>query len=224
MPVEELPWWIDLVFIGFDEEGESESEEDEDDANSEDEEDEEDDAGDGEGETKPKQNTEGLKSALRKERKARRDAERELKRITREKATTDEQDTKDVAAAKARADAADAKSEKLATKLKDSAVNEVIIKVATKMKFADLDDAIALIDRAELDVDQDDDDPSNVDVDEDSVSDALKALVKKKPHLIQVEGEGAAGRSGAKMGGRRDGKSGDPDEDELRELYPALRR
>jgi hypothetical protein len=220
MPVEEAPEWPTYIFIGF-ESSEEDLEGSEEEAEGEEESDEE---GEAEGEESKGENVEGLKSALRKERIQRRNAEKELKKLHRGASQKDEQDTKDVAKANARAQSAEAKSEKLAAKLRDRAVDSEILIAATKMKFADVDDAIALLDRDDIDVEQNDDDPSDVQVDRDSIEEALKVLVKKKPHLLRVESEGGSDRSGGKFGGRRDGSKGDPDEEALKELYPALRR
>ena len=88
------------------------------------------------------------------------------------------------------------------------------------MKFVDLDDALRLIDRELIDVEQDEDEPDEITIDEKSVDDALKSLVSKKPHLI---GETKPLPSGSKFGGGKHGKQ-EPDPDEaLKDKYPALR-
>jgi hypothetical protein len=215
---QELPWYLSLVIAGNDEdgdEGEEESEEESEDEESEEESEEE-------GGNKER-DVEGLKSALAKERKGRREAERELRKERRAK--TQQQQNKDNEAseldlAKAETQAERSKSEKLATRLKDTAVDNLIMRFAGD-QFADLDDVLKLIDRSEIDVDQDDEDPSDVDVDEDSVKEAVKALAKSKPHLLKVTGEGEA--TGSQFGGRK--KGGEKfDEEYLKNTYPALGR
>src|SRR5690606_17927203 len=117
------------------------------------------------------------------------------------------------------------KATKLAAKLLTNAVDTAIIKVGTALKFRDLDDALKLVDRSEIDVEQDEDDPSDVEIDTKTVEAALKALAKAKPHLLIPDGDGDEGsgeKSGSKFGGSRKSKD-DLDEERLRELYPALR-
>lgn len=214
----ELPWYMNLVIAGNDDDdqgnGESESEEE-----SEEEESEEEEGG----EEKP--NVEGLKSALQKERKDRREAQRELRKVRR--AQEEQQQNKDDQASEAdvaRAETAKerTKSERLATRLRDTAVDNLILKYSGD-QFADLDDVLKLIDRELIDVDQDEDDPADVSVDEDSVKDAVKKLAKSKPHLLKVVGEGGE-RTGSEFGGRKKGSDDALSEETLMARYPALRR
>lgn len=183
--------------------------------------DDDDDGGDDGDKGKEKEDNSGLKSALDKERKARKAAEklaRDAQKIIDDAASKDKSETDQ---AKDKADKADAKSAKLAERLKVTAVDNVIIKLAGGLKFRDLDDALQLIARGDIEVDQDEDDPSDVTVDEKSVKSALEALAKKKPHLIVAEGQGD--RSGSKFnGGKKTEK--DVDEEALRKQYPALNR
>jgi len=213
---EETPWYLLLNIAGSDEEEQNNSESEEE---SEEEESEEEESGE---EEKP--DVEGLKSALQKERKSRREAERELRKERRAK--TEQQQNKEQEASEAeqaRAETAKerTKSERLATRLRDTAVDNLILKYAGD-QFADLDDVLKLIDREQIDVDQDEDDPADVQVDQDTVKDAVKKLAKSKPHLLKVTGEGG-NRTGSQFGGGNKGGDG-LDEETLMARYPALRR
>lgn len=165
----------------------------------EDEEDEEDD--------EPDTKTAGLKSALQKERKARRENGAALKKVQREldqlkaaagKTATDDEKAKadardrETQQTKADRDAADARVDKLARRWATAAVDNAVLSAMRDPKlpqFKDPDDVLKLIDRKVIDVDQDDDDPSEVEVDTDDIRKAIKALAKKKPHLLAPKGE-----------------------------------
>lgn len=170
--------------------------------------------------------TAGLKSALRKERAERKRLERELrklgkkpvKKVAKKAETATEGDEEDETSEAAQA--AEARAEKLGTKLLKNAVDTAILKHGSDFKSSD--ELLALVDRKEIDVDQDDDDPSEIEVDEESVRDAVKALAKKSPHLLKSKDARKVG-SGSKLGGRSK-KSKEPSEEELRKKYPGLRR
>ncbi len=220
----ETPWYLLDAITGFDD-GDGDGDGDEGDGEGDGDGDEGTDGADGDDKatsTDGKEDTAGLKSALQKERRGRREAERELNKLKKTKADDDDKDATAVQKAeKARADAV-TRSEKLAAKLRTTEVNNLIIKHAGTLNFQDVDDALSLVDRDEIDVDQDDDEPENVTVDEETVVGALKALLKKKPHLLK-SADGAGTPSGGKFGGT--GKTKDQlDEEALKEKYPALRR
>jgi hypothetical protein len=234
MRIEELlPRWMrhDLLILGFEGEGEGEGEGDGSSG----------DAGDGssgasgEGENDdaddddaddadaPK-DLDGLKSALAKERKNAKAGKAEKKRADALQARIDELEAKDQTeiekATKAR-EKAEAKAAKLANGYKRSAVDRAIEKVARDLKFKDTDDAISLVDRSAITVEQDDDDPSEVTVDAKTVKQAVKALADRKKHLIGEEGSDDP--SGSKFGGGGGKKtSKEATEDQLRNKYPAL--
>jgi|SRR5215471_9147442 len=213
---EETPWYLELVIAGSDdgeEEGSEEESEEESDEESEEEGEEE------------KPDVDGLKSALKKERQGRREAERELRKHRREQAQQQQnkdQEASEVEQAKAETAKERSKSEKLALRLRDTAVDNLILKYAGD-QFADLDDVLKLIDREQIDVDQDEDDPADVQVDEDSVKDAVRKLSKSKPHLLKVTGEGGS-RTGSEFGGGKKGPDDALSEEALSARYPALRR
>ena len=215
------PWYLLDLITGFDEETdeteeESEEEEAEEEENDDEEEEESESSDDKAKKGKPTE-AEALREALRKERKDRREAQKKARELEREKKTRDGKEK----SAEEREAAAEAKSERLATKLRDTAVDNTITKLAAKFKFRDLDDALRLIDRDDVEVDQDEEDPADISVDEDSVETALKQLVEKKPHLLIGEGDGE--ESGGRFNGKKKAKDGLTDE-VLRERYSALRR
>ena len=216
---QELPWYMTLEISGNDEETEG-SDESESEEESEEEESEEETSGD---EDRP--DVEGLKSALAKERKSRREAERELKKQRRtqlEQQQSKDQEQDEVKRIQAERDTERSKSEKLAERLQNVAVDSAIMKYAGD-QFADLDDVLKLIDRVDIDVDQDDEDPSSVTVDDESVKDAVKKLAKSKPHLLKVTPEGG-NRTGSEFGGgTKSGKKDALSEEALMAQYPALR-
>lgn len=206
----------DLLILGFEEdppkkEGDDEEEEEE-------EEEEEDNSGGGD------KDTDGLKSALNKERRERRRLEKENKRLAKAESERADAEKDEVTRASDTAKAAEAKAQKLADKLKDRELENAIIKLAGPMNFADMDDVLLLIDRSSIDIEQDEDDPSDIDLDEKSVQAALDALKKKKPHLVKAEEKGPpkSGSRGAGTGGSKTKEQ--LDDEALRAKYPALRR
>jgi len=195
------------------EEGESEEESSDDD--------DDDDGEDKEGEQdKDKtEDTTALKSALQKERRARKTNERELKKLQKLVAGQEDKEKSESDKAKEDASKAESKAQKLAVRLKDSAIDNAVLKIAQRLKFRDTDDALKLVNREEIDVEQDEEDPTEIELDEGSVETALQALAKAKPHLILAEGQ--EDKSGSKFGGSR--KSPDKLQDEkLMAAYPAL--
>ena len=202
-------------FEGDDDKGDSgDGDEDDDDENEE----EDDKKGGDKGES---ENTDNLKSALQKERRARKVAEKQARDLAKYKEENDSKDKSDTDKAKEDASKAESRALKLATKLRESALDNAIIKAAGSLKFRDIDDALKLIDRSDIDVEQDEDDPSEIELDEASVKAALEKLAKAKPHLILANGQ--EDKSGSKFNGGRkpDAKT---DEEVLRSQYPALRR
>lgn len=209
--------YYNIVLRGFEGDGDKGEGEGSDDGDDEEEE-EEDDKEKGKGGS---ENTDGLKSALQKERRERKRLEREAKELKKFKEEAEGKDKSDTDKAKEDASKAESKAQKLAAKLRDSALDNAIIKAAGGLKFRDIDDALKLIDRDAIDIEQDDDDPSEIDLDEDTVKAALEKLAKAKPHLIMVEGQGE--KSGSKFnGGKKPTKQ--TDEEVLRSRYPALNR
>jgi hypothetical protein len=229
----ELPEnWEELWIIGFDEaDDDSEDDDSDDDAGDDDDDDGDDDGedqGEGQNKTYTQADMDAQKTVNTKERKLRRQAERDKRRVERElaelKARAESGDDKAQAdQVKQALDAEKSKGSKLATRLRDAAVENAIIKVANSkdFKFRDIDDVLQLVNRGDIDVDQDDEDPADIDVDLDTVISAVKKLSEKKPHLLVAEGDGEP--SGRRFGGKNK-KTQDTDEDVLRSRYPALAR
>lgn len=182
----------------------------------------------------------GVREALRKERLQRRQLQKQLKAAgvkppvkkaaAKQGSTESETDDEELQQAVT-------KAEKLAGQLATSAVNTAIMQVMNSNdkkvpKFTDIDDVLQLISRGDIDVEQDDDDPSQITVDKDTIKEALKALAKKKPHLLtRDDGEGGKGGgkpdekpgTGSKFGGGRRGNESSQTQ-ALMDKYPALKR
>lgn len=194
----------DLWFAEDDEDDEEvdedESEDEDDDSEEEDDDDSEDDEEDDEEDQKGKKKSskkdedddnEALMGALRKERKLRKQHEREnkalraqlAKRTPAKKSSTPSDDGK----AQREAEERDRKSERLAESLRIQAEDRVITKHARKLGFRDEEIAVKLLDRDDLDVEQDDDDPTKVKVDERSAERAVKRLAKQQPFLLKPQ-------------------------------------
>lgn len=179
----------------------------------------EDEEEDEEGE-KP-ENNDGLKSALQKERKAAKDANKALRAAQKRLEEIEAKDKSETDQAKDRAAKDSAKAQKLAERVKTMAVDNAIIKLGSKLKFRDIDDALRLVDRGLIDIEQDEDDPEDITLDEATVTKALKKLAETKPHLVLADGQEE--RSGSKFaGGKKSTK--EIDDDVLRSAYPALNR
>ena len=209
-----LPLFENLRIRGFETDDNDSEDEESNDEESEENEDEEKDK------DKP-ENTDALKSALRKERNLRKKEERDRKALAKRLDELDSKEKSETDKAKEDASKAESKAQRLAVALKTTAVDNAIIKAAGKLKFRDIDDALKLVDREAIDVEQDDDDPSNVDLDEESVKSALESLAKTKPHLILADGQ--EDKSGSKFAGSRKSQK-DMDEDALIDKFPALAR
>lgn len=187
-------------------------------------------------------------SALKKERLARRKAERDARAARKglspktppgkKGAGKKEQEDDEEATAAAERTAVEARVTRLAERFRESAVDNLIIRLAPKFNFADPEDAISLVNRKEIEVDQDDEDPADVEIDEDTVKTALKRLAKRKPHLLKAPQNGEVEEeedgeedddeprprkrtTGSKFSGKSKRKS-PLSEEMLRKRYPAL--
>lgn len=190
-----------------------------------------DDAGDeGDDDLPDDKDIEGLKSALKKEREGNRAGSKQSRKLERElkvaqKKLQDIEDADKTEAEKAakRAEAAETKSAKLALRLRTQAVDQLIEREARALGFKDVDDALSLIKRDGIEVDQDEDDPADIKVDAKSVKAAVKALADKKKHLIgDDEGQNNQEPSGSRFGGGPKDKA-KANEASLKERYPSLR-
>jgi septal ring factor EnvC (AmiA/AmiB activator) len=221
-----LPEWLRLtsVISGADEDGENTENEGE--GEPEGEEEEGDDEGEGgkEGEEGGKPNSsdddrEELKKALRAERRRAKQLERELKPLREAKGQKDSEEQATLDDTQKRLQASENKTSKLAAKLLKNSLDTAIERAARDANFIDPGDAVAGVNREDIDYDQDEEDPSTIDLDEDSVVKAVKDLARKKKHFIKAPGGGSP--SGSRFGGGN-GKSKDDGKGVL-ENYPALR-
>lgn len=188
------------------------------------------DGGDGEDDNEPDDlpdDRKELKNALAKERKERRDAEKakrtaekKLAQQERQRSRQNQSDAEALQTAKKDLESSQTREKKLAEGFKKLALNRAIEKAASKMKFRDTDDALAMVDRSLIDVDQDEDEPDKVDIDDDSVKRAVKKLADAKKHLLQ-SGTEDDGPTGSQFGSNRGGKKPSKDE-ELVSKYSAL--
>jgi hypothetical protein len=229
MGMETEPWWLTLdAIVGFedddsdddgddgeeetddDDESENQSDDSDGDDGDEDEEDDEDD----ESKNVTQKDIRNLKKALRSERMARKKFERENKRMKAAarkngNGQKDSDDKKDDE--KEEAKGPSEREVRLAARLRDQEIDRVVAKVATRLKFVDPDDAVRLINRRDLDVNQDDEDPTVVDVDEEGVEDILRTIAKKKKYLVGQKV--STTKSGSKMSGGKKGNPGASDDD-----------
>jgi hypothetical protein len=203
------------TLIGFDEEEEETSEETSENEIEEQEESEEEEEESSSGGETSEKDTSGLKSALKKEREARKQYEKELKELRKFKEELEDKDKSEAQKAADRAEKAEKALEAAQGALRNTQLDFAISGVARKMRFRDVDDALIFVNRDEIEFDDDGD------FDKKAVEKAVKAIADKKPHLLLSEGEGAP--SGSKFGGKKktDKKA---TEEQLKKKYPALGR
>lgn len=237
-----LPDWLrstDLRLLGFTEkEDEEEEEESEEESEEEESEEEGEEGKKGKKGEEEERDDEGLKSALKKERLARREATKKFKALEKElgdlkAAQTKKEGEGEQEQTRKETEAAQRKTERLAAKLQTAAVDNAITRVLQDpklgVKFRDPDDVLRLVNRDDIDVDQDDDDPSEIEIDIDDVKREIKRLAKKKPHLLLTDetsgGEtGSGGSTGGKFGGSKSKADKDAERQALMAKYPALTR
>lgn len=173
-------------------------------------------------------NTDGLKSALQKERLARRDAERarkaeqdELALLRKEKEERELSELDEIQKAQARAEKAEERAKALAANYARDSINAAIRESAKAARFADPDDAVALVARADIAFTQDDENPEEVTVDASTVDKVVKDLATRKPHYLKTgTDDGEPSGSSFSTSGNNKKKA---TEDELRDKYPSLR-
>jgi hypothetical protein len=241
-----LPEWLTQPFFygedsgseDSDEEGaEEEDSEDTDDEGSEGgdsgEEDSEDgDEEDGDDEEEEEDPYEGLRSALSKERKLHRverrnriKAERELESARSQLAAGTNKESEAITELQTKLDEERSQTASLAKKFSTQAVNGAIKTAAEKLGFIDPEDALVVA--RNIEVDQDDEDPTQVEVDEALVLSEVKALAKKKPHLVgekktEKTTKVKSGTSARRTNQRRTKSTKSTKERELMSRYPSL--
>lgn len=169
----------------------------------------------------------GLKSALEKERNDRKAMEKELKALQKKDQAAKDAELSEVDRLKKENEAEKARATKLAEGFRKNAVNQAVLKAAGAAKFRDPSDALRPEVLAAIGVEQDDDDPSSVTIDEKTVTDAIKALAKSKPHYLATDDGGQQRqqqkpKSGSQFGGGGTTSNLTADEQALIKRYPAL--
>lgn len=173
-------------------------------------------------------NTDGLRSALQKERQGHRDETKRAKALEAELARYRQAEEERAAAEQTELEKLQAQVEKLQESnsrlaegyLRD-AIDAAIRKAAETAKFADVDDAVALINRANITFEQSAEDPSEVTIDVSTVDKEVKDLATRKPHYLKT-GTGDGEPTGGQFGGGG-GQKKKVDEEALKEKYPSLR-
>lgn len=156
----------------------------EDEGNDEDEEDEDDDEDGNDDEE-----VTALRDALRNERRFKREerkgrikAERERNELQARLAAGTEQESEAIKTLQADLERERKMNERFVSGFATHAVHTAIIAAATKVGFIDPEDALSVAKKIE--VDQDDEDPTQVDIDEALVMSEVKALARRKSHLV----------------------------------------
>ncbi len=164
----------------------------------------------------------GLKKALAAERARAKKLDRAQRLTEQQKADKAAAEKGEVEALTAKLTRAEETNKRLAVAYKESALTSAIEREARKLNFIDIEDALLQVNRSEIEVDQDDDDPAAVEVNAESVKKAVKALADRKKHLLK-SGTEDDNPSGSSFGGGTSRTSKKKtQEDELRDRYPAL--
>lgn len=216
------PWWVSHPVVKFHEGDDDEDEGEEEESEEESEEDEDEESEEEEPNPK-KEKDDKLLKALQAERQQRKDFEKKFKALERERAKKEKGEQSELEEAKSERDTASAQVSHLSELLKKNTVDTAIMAVAAKEKFRDVDDALSLVNRSEIELDFEmDDDGVTIEVDQASVAEAVKKLAQSKPHLILADGDEEG--SGAPLGSKKK-KRGDKEltEEKLKEQYPSLR-
>jgi len=184
------------------------------------------DGGEGEeGEGKGEEDLTGLKrtvAQLRQEAKQAKADRAELKKLREAREAEEAKKRTDLENANAKAQKSEERATKLATRLRNQAVDILIEREARALRFYDVEDVLAQLDRSGIEVEQDDDDPTEVKINAKTVKAAVKALADKKKHLVRGEGDDDGGPSGSRFNGSKGGPKG-LSEEKLKEMYPGLR-
>lgn len=165
----------------------------------------------------------GLKSALEKERADRKKLDKDLKAFQKAQQAKEDAEKTEVERLTGATTAQQQKLEKLAAGYRSNAVNQAILKAAGAAKFLDPSDALRPEVIAAAGVEQDEDDPTEITIDEVTVTQAIKALAKSKPHWLSTGQEKKiTPKSGSTFGGS--GTGGDDASAQLAAKYPAFGR
>ncbi|MGX9924113.1 hypothetical protein ACWIG4_30165 [Streptomyces sp. NPDC002248] len=167
----------------------------------------------------------GLKSALQKERSERRALQKELAKFQKEQKAREDSEKSEVERLSDLSGQQSQRLQKLSDAFRESAIERAVLSAARTAKFTDPTDALRREVLSAIQVEQDEDDPTQVEIDEASVTQAVQALAKSKPHYLtsgeQQTPPPGSRRSASKFGGTGNQKKG-TDRDRLGGLYPAL--
>lgn len=165
-------------------------------------------------------NVKGLKAALETERRERKALEKKIKAAEKVQEEAALAEKSEAEREKIRAEKAEEKATKLAAGFVRKSLDSAIDAAAKKAGFIDTDDALKGVDRSDIPVEQDEDDPSEVTIDTKAVERLVKALAAKKPHFIRTGTEDGEA-TGSGFGGSKPKKKTAQDQD--LENYPSLR-
>lgn len=165
-----------------------------------------------------------LKKALDNQRAITKKQDKELAAFRKAQQTASDAEKTEVERLAAEKLRGETKVAKLAEGFKNTAVERAVLEAAGKAKFKDPSDALRPEVLAAIGVEQDEDDPTKVDIDTESVTAAIKALAKSKPHYLGTADGKQLPPSGSKFGGGNNGgKAPDAQRAALLAKYPALR-
>ncbi len=177
------------------------------------------DEGDDDKETYSRDDVAKLRKALQTERQERR-ALQKAARDAQAKAKTDADqqaaDAKDKALQESQA-----RLEKLAAGFRTSRVEQAISDAARAAKAIAPEDVVAILKANNfdgIDIEQDPDDPTRVTIDETDLKNAVKAVLKTRPHWVQGAGDGNPSGGQFRPGGPRQ----TTDDEALKAQYPFL--
>lgn len=171
---------------------------------------------------KPDGDTAGLKSALAAERAKNKKLERERAADQKTKDDAALKDKTEIEQATIREQKATERATKLAAAFRTSAITSAVKEEAAALKFIDPTDALTDAIFAQIEADQDEDNPADVTIDKASVTKAIKALAAAKPHLV-LKGTDDGEPTGSSYGNSsRTKPKSKSEEDRLRQLYPSL--
>ncbi|MCA1800480.1 MAG: hypothetical protein LC687_05015 [Actinobacteria bacterium] len=165
-------------------------------------------------------NLEGLKAALRRERQINRENTKKLTKLERESTRRSQTEQSELERTKEELSASSTRAKTLAEGFLKVKLDRAIEKAAAKARFRDTDDALAMVDRSAIVVDQDEENPADIELDTKSVEDAVKKLASSKRHLISSGTEDDAA-TGGQFGGKNKQKKLTTEE-EYQKKYPSL--
>jgi len=173
-------------------------------------------------ELSPQDNKELLR-ALREERANRKRLEKEKKTRDQEAADKELKEKDEITQLSTKLSDREEKLGRLGKAYLKNALDSAIEREARNLRFIDVSDAIAGVDRAVIIAEQEDDDPAVVVIDTASLKKAVKQLADKKKHLIRVGTEDGSPTGSSYGGGNGKGQtSAQLQEAELRKHYPNL--